>query len=133
MRHRITSFRCVEAEENDDSCAAEVQDLYSREFSANSLPSRDPADQARQSSNTCAASGPGGTTSGGWLATVNPTRPRLFASPSSSGSYAPTSIVTLPVAALKLEGTLRDSELVQILRNGAATIAALAIVTRRVA
>jgi hypothetical protein len=44
-----------------------------------------------------------------------------------------SSIVSRPVAGVKLDGTLRVSELVQTLSDGAGAVAAREIVTRRVA
>jgi len=130
MRHRITSFRCVEAkwkmsliEVQRKTCNAVNirQSSCLRVF------------QARQSSITRAASAHGGTTKGGSVPTANPMRPRLPVMASSSGSNAAISIVSLPVAGLNAEGTLRTIELVQTLMNGAAVLARLAMLTRRVA
>ena len=87
------------------------------------------AAQARQSSITRDASAQGGTTSAGCVPALKPTRPRLVAIASSSGSNGARSIVSRAVAGLKLAGTLRVSELVQTLRTGAAALAVLAIVT----
>src|SRR5438309_10320114 len=132
MRHRITSFRCVEAEEECDSSSLEVQDLYLREISANSSPSRDRhPPQTRQSSITRAVSAHGGTTNGGCVPTVNAMRPRLEAMASSKESKAASSIVRRAVAGLKLDATLRVCELVQTLIKGAAAVAVRPIVTRR--
>src|SRR4051812_9027385 len=108
MRHRITSFRCVEADEECDSSPSEVQDLYLREFSANSSPSRDRrSPQTRQSSIARAGSAHGGTTSGGCVPTVNAMRPRLETIASSNESNAASSMVSRPVAGLNLDATLR--------------------------
>src|SRR5437764_11954482 len=107
MRHRITSFRCVEADKECDSSSLEVQVLYLREISANSSPSRDRhPPQTRQSSITRAGSAHGGTTSGGCVPTVKAMRPRLEAMASSNESNAASSIVSPPGAGLKLDATL---------------------------
>src|SRR5436309_373699 len=130
MRHRITSFRCVEAEEKMSfivgkrktcTCVKFRQTLWLR------------AAQARQSSITCAASAQAGTTSAGPPDTLTPKRPRLKAIASSSGSVATTSALRRWVAGLKLAGRLRVCALVQTLRNGAAPVAGLEMMIRRVA
>jgi hypothetical protein len=88
--------------------------------------------QTRQSSITRAISAHGGTMRGGCVLTVNATRPRLEAMASSKGSYAPRSIVSRPVAGLKLDAVLWVRELVQTLMKAAAADAGLEMVTRRV-
>ena len=94
-------------------------------------PSADGANQLRQSSTTRAISGHAGATNGGAPATPTPIRPRLNASPSSSGSYAARSTSMRLVSGLKLAAMLRDAELVHTCRNGAAAVAAFETVTRR--
>jgi len=87
--------------------------------------------QARQSSTTRATSGHAGTTSDGDPATVTPSRPRLNANESSKGSLDTISMLTRCVSGLKLAGTARTLELVQIVIVAAAAVAGFAIVIWR--
>ena len=130
MRHRITSFRCVEAKRKMSLIGPQRKTCNAVNIRQSSCLR---VFQARQSSITRAASAHGGTTSGGSTPTVKPTRPRLLVMASSSGSNAASSIVSLPVAELNADGTLRVIELVQTLMNGAAALARLAMATRRLA
>jgi len=83
MRHRITSFRCVEAK--GMMSLMTVQSKTCNEVNIRqSLLLR--AGQTRQSSTTRAASAQDGMTSAAWSATLNSTRPRLKAMASRSGS-----------------------------------------------
>src|SRR6185369_13821272 len=97
------------------------------------LPSAGRVLQLRQSSTTRATSGHAGTTSDGVVPTVIPTRPRLNASESSSGSFDTISMLMRLVSGLKLAGTARTAELVHTVIIAAARVAGLATVTRRVA
>src|SRR5438105_13263272 len=132
MRHRITSFRCVEAASKMIHARLKRKTCI-RVNNRHTSPLRAACGQTRQSSITRATCAQGGTTSAGCVPTVKATRPRLDAIASSKGSKFARSIVSLPVAGSKLDATLRLSELVQTLMNGAAADAGLAIVTRRVA
>jgi hypothetical protein len=128
MRHRITSFRCVEAE-------GKVIHPWAKHKTCNAVniwqSSLLRAFQARQSSTTRAASAQAGTTSAACPETLNAVRPRLNAIASSSGSYALNVALSLPVAGLKLAGRLRVRPLVQTNRNGAAPVAGFEMVTDR--
>ena len=66
------------------------------------------------------------------FATLTPMRPRLNASESSSGSFDTRSMLMRLVSGLKLAGTARTAELVQMIIVAAAAVAGLAIITRRV-
>ena len=72
MRHRITSFRCVEAKENVSRTRAQRKTCSDVKF--------------RQSSTTRATSSHDGTTRVGWPETLVPIRPRLNAIASSRPS-----------------------------------------------
>src|SRR5436190_8743328 len=133
MRHRITSFRCVEAVANMSLRAVKRKTCNEVNIRQFSCASRARQRYVRQSSITRDISDQDGTTSVGAEPTLKATRPRLNAIASSSGSKAPNSAVKRAVAGLKLAGALRLWVLVQIDRNGAAALAGLARATRRVA
>ena len=110
MRHRITSFRCVEA-------SARMRSKRRTFKSCNAL-------YFRQSSTARAASGQAGTTSRGAPATSTANLPRLKAMASSKGSVA---------GRLAIQGSVRSPLLVRTTR-GAPLMAPVRVrLTRRLA
>src|SRR5690349_9404040 len=97
MRHRITSFRCVEA-------ALKVIHRRQECKTCNEVNIRQSlllrAGQTRQSSITRAASAQDGRTSADCPETLNSTRPRLKAMASRKGSNAASVALSFPVAGL---------------------------------
>src|SRR5215217_9631940 len=134
MRHRITSFPCVEAD-----LMMSLTGLQSKTCNvvnirqSSCLRAENPTgSQVRQSSITRAASDHDGNINGGCPETLTAIRPRLNATASSSASKALNVALIRAVEGLKLAGTLRVRPLVHRLMNGAAPVAGLEIVTCRV-
>ena len=119
MRHRITSFRCVEANANMSPLGPQRKTCI--------------AIQIRQSSTVRAASGHAGITSGTAPGIDTAIRPRLKAIPSSKLSNAGSSAVTRIALGSKRAGRLRAAELVHRKMLGAGVALVRAIVTLRVA
>ena len=133
MRHRITSFRCVEAVKKMSFCGAERKTCNAVNIRQTSL-LRTKANHphTRQSSITRATSAQGGTTKAATPDVLNPILPRLEAIASSSGSIACRSALTRAAEASYVAGRLLLCELVQTHSDGEAAGAALRRVTRRV-
>src|SRR5689334_4379921 len=130
MRHRITSFRCVEATSKMSHAWLNTRLVIARICVR--LLRFVPPIQTRQSSITLPTSDQGGITSAATPDVLNPIRPRLEAIASSSGSNAARSAATRPAAASKVAGKVFFSELVHTHIVGDAEDAAFRRATRRV-
>ena len=119
MRHRITSFRCVEAKVIMSPGEVQCKTCNVIQF--------------RQSSMARVGSGQFGTTSGGAPATPTAKRDLLNARASSNLSNAGTSALTRAVAASYVAGIERAAELVHNCTVGDAALAGRIKITRRVA